>query len=74
MTCIKCKQPMLVGQYEVLSNDGERHRIVDKRICLDCSENMGRPKDVDLDCFDYIRPSRVGVRLRDGFAMMHGAL
>lgn len=75
MTCIKCKQPMVGGEYELMAMDGMAgpRWTVGRRMCPDCRENMGRPKEVDLNCFEYIRPSRVGIRLRDGFALMNEA-
>jgi hypothetical protein len=41
-----------------------------REVCQDCEPPKNRTEDTALDCAQYIRSDRVGVRLQDGFAML----
>jgi hypothetical protein len=41
-----------------------------RRFCLDCSTNLARKPDAELDCHEYMRPWRIGKRLREGFILL----
>ncbi len=68
--CKSCKQPF-VAVHRIATVGGAAE--VRSQLCPDCAAGIGPKPAADLDCYEYSRPYRVGVRLRDGFAMLRGA-
>ena len=65
--CRRCRQPF-VARHRIATVNGIVETL--SRVCPDCAQNMGARPEVEMDCAQYIRKSRVGMRLRDGYRLL----
>jgi hypothetical protein len=67
--CRSCNQPFVAvqrtaGVYGLIT--------VTRKICPDCRQNLGGDPVDEMDCVVYMRDSRVGARLVDGYRLRAG--
>ena len=61
--CRSCRQPF-VARHRVATVNGTVETR--SRICPDCAAELGATPEVEMDCTQYMRASRLSMRLRDG--------
>lgn len=66
--CQSCKQPF-VGRHRIATVKGTVETV--SHVFPDCARRHGRARpEVEMDCIQYIRKSRLGMRLRDGYRLL----